>query len=437
MSASVENLGGLERRLTFQLPAEEVEKAYQTRLSQVTRTVKLSGFRAGRVPTHIVEKRFGANILKEITNELMHANFKHWVSTHQVRVVGLSSLSIQTLTRGAPLECTALFEVYPEVELHSLQNCSVERKQVQISDEDIDTVLQTLRKQHAEWKEVEREARNGDRVIIDFSGTIDSKPFSNNSAHNYELELGSKRMLSGFEEGLLGVKKGETRIVNLSFPTEYPNNEVAGKEAEFTVIVHRILEGEAPPLDDTFVKKLGVDSGKEEDLREKIKTSMMQECERAFHQQLRMAVCDKLIEMNSIEVPKVLVENEIDRLQHMMRQQMIAQGYPEKQAKNIPFSRETFKEQAHKRVVLGVLFSEVIKKYHITASETRVRERVEEMAKAYEKPEEVISWYYNNKRNLAEIESAVLEDLAIEKLLEELQVNDKTVSYKDVAEAKQ
>lgn len=432
MRSEIEKLEGLQCRLKITVPTEEVEQAYQKRLKEVAKDADIKGFRPGKVPLHIIEKKFGKNIHQEVAGALMQDSFEQAVQEHNLQIAGSPEVNAQELDRDKPIEYEAVFETYPEIEFKDLEGETIQKSVAEISDDDVDDMIEKLRKQHSEWEDVDRAAENGDRVVIDFEGFIDDKPFEGGQAKEFKLELGSKQMIPGFEEGLIGVKAGETVNLNVTFPEKYPVEDLAGKPAEFKVTVHKVQAGKLPPVDDELAKKVGIEDGLEK-LREEIRKNMESELNHLIHSKLKSDVLDRLLNKNTVLLPKALIESEIQHLQQMTRQQMaIQQGAREIPEVDLP--REPFVEEAHKRVSLGLLLSEAIKKYDVKLDQDKVREKVNEIAASYQKPEEVVSWYYKNKKLLSEIEAALLEDQVVDKLLEDVNLEENKLSYNELME---
>ncbi|AAO90277.1 trigger factor [Coxiella burnetii] len=429
--SSIEKLGGLKQRLTITVPAEEVDKAYKSRLLKVARTAKIPKFRPGKASPAVVEKLYGKAILQEVGSELIQSSLREAVEEHQLRVAGAPDIKMDKILRGEPFKYVVNFEVYPEITLESLAGETIERTQVEITEEDLDKMLEALRKQYAEWKEMDRPAKADDRVIIDFEGTLDGKPFERGSAKDFQLELGSKRMIAGFEEGIEGMKPGESKALDITFPADYPSEDLAGKAAVFNITLQKVMAPELPVLDEQFAERLGIKEGGLEALRQKVRTNMEKEVHHHMENKLKMAVLDKLIERNPIEVPESLIEAEIDHLQQMTRQQVAMQTHKPDEAKKMELPRDPYREQATKRVKLGLLLAEVVKQHKIKADPEQLRARVEEVAASYQDPEKVISWYYTNKQMLSEIESVVLEDQAVAQLMSELEVKDQAIPYEE------
>lgn len=429
-SSSVEQLAGLKRRIDVTVPKEEVDQVYHARIGKVAKDAKMDGFRPGKVPAHVIEKRYGQNILIEVSQELIQSSLIAAVEEHDLKVAGTPEVTPKEIKKGEALQYSADFEIYPEITLADLAEQKLEREVVELADADIEEMVQNLLKQQAEWEEVETPAANGDRVTIDFEGYINGEIFENGSAKDFQLELGSKQMIPGFEEGLEGVNKAETREVVCSFPKEYPREELAGQEATFKVTVHKISAAKLPELTDEFAKKIGVEGGAEA-LKQDVIKNMQQQVDQVVQGRLKTKVMDKLLELNQFEVPKALIDTEIGHLQQLAKQQATERGG---KADDADFPKEQFEEQALRRVKLGLLLGEVIKQHNIKVDADQVRKKVEQIASVYHQPEQVINWYYGNKRMLSEVESVVLEDLAVEKLLQDFQVEEKAISYKEATD---
>ena len=427
MSVKVEKLDGLQRRLTIHLSVTEIDKVYQDHLQKAARAAKIPGFRPGKVPLKMVANRFGKEILQDVGNELMQSSLRDAIIEHKIQIAGSPQIEPFELKVGEPLEVVVHYEAYPEIQLHEIKDAQIERAVAEITENDVNKMLTELSKQNADWKTVDQASKNGDRVIIDFEGTLDGKAFEQGAAEGFQVELGSKRMIPGFEEGIVGMKAGEERDIKVTFPTDYPSPELAGKEAVFKITAHdvlqpELLEGEA------LAKKLGFEA--EAALQADIRKNMERVLNQELASRLKMQVLDKLIEFNPIEIPKTLIESEIDYLQRLTRQQM-SRSQPKDQVNKMELPREPYTEQAKKRVILGLLLAEVIKKKEIKVTPEQIRAKVEEIAATYHKPEDIISWYYNNKSMLAEVESAVLEDQVVAQLLEQLKVEEKQMTYEE------
>ncbi len=423
MQVSVENTGGLERRMTVQVPAERVDQEVGSRLQSMSKSVRLDGFRPGKVPLGVVEKKFGKQVRLEVMNQVIHSTLQEALTQENLRPAGEPKIEPNESQPGEVLEYVATFEVFPELAGAIDDNFTITRPVVKVTDTEIDAMLEKLRKQRATWTEVERDARLDDQVVIDFEGRINGEPFSGNKGERMPLELGSNSMIPGFEEQLVGVSSGAEKTLRITFPEDYPSAEVAGKDAEFNIKVHGVSEMVLPELDDDFARAFGVADRGMGGLREEVTSNMQRELKQLLKGNLKDQVFSGLLEKNQVEVPRSLIENEIVQL----RSQQDYQG----------LDTDALQNMAERRVKLGVLISEVVKQNQIQIDPDGVREAVETIASSYEKPEEVIQWYYGNQEMLAGIQSAVLEDQVVDWLIENggLKVVEKQTSFDELVEA--
>lgn len=412
MQVSVESTGTLERRMTVQVPEERVATEVQNRLARLARTTRVKGFRPGKVPMKVIEQQYGAQVRQEVIGDVMQSTWYEAVTEQKLRPAGYPTLEPKNVAPGAGLEYVAVFEVFPEVKLAPVEEIKVERITAKVADADVERVIENLRKQRTQWTTVERAAATGDRVTIDFTGTIDGQPFKGNEGKNVPVVLGSGSMIPGFEDGLVGAKAGDERTIDVTFPENYGYQEVAGKAAQFTVKVHQVEEPHLPEVDEAFAVSFGVTEGGVEALRAEVRKNMERELEQALKAANKQAVMEKLLEINQVELPKALVESESGVLMEQMRQNL---RLPKGQMGLDP---SVFEPQARRRVSLGLILSELIKSNDIKVSPEAVRAEVEKLAASYERPEEVINWYYADKRRLSEVESLVLEDQVVEWVLE-------------------
>ena len=427
----IEQIEGLKQRLTVIIPAEDIETSYQSRLRKVTQVVKLPKFRLGKAPSEMVEQRFGKIILQEVASELIKITLKKAVEENHLRIAWMPKIELRKVLRGQPLEYVVNYEVYPKIILNTLEGEKVERLRVRVADKDVNNMLEFLRIQYAEWKEVNREAKFGDRVIIDCKWDLDGKAFNGWGNKEFLLELGSNRMIPGFEEGIKGVKPGETKAIDITFLKEYSSDkELIGKTVTCTIKVHKVLEPELPSLDDKFVENIGIKEGGIEALRTKVKKDMEKEVHRYVENRFKITVLDKLVELNPIEVPEALVNAEIEYLQNMTRRQIASQTGKTNEVKNLELPRESYLKQAKKRVVLGLLLVEVIKQHNVQAENSaQIKVQTEEIAAAYPKTGEVASWYSNNRKMPTEVKSVVLKNQVVAVLLNQLEVEEREVPY--------
>lgn len=437
MQVSIETTSGLERRLTVGVPAERVDVEVDSRLAKAARTVRLPGFRPGKVPMKVMHQRFGAGVRQEVLGEVMSQSFQEAVVQEKLRPAGQPSIEPRNLEAGKDVEYVATFEVFPEVELLPMDGFEVNRPVADVAARDVDEIIETFRKQQGELEVVDRAAEDGDTVDIDYAGTRDGEPFEGGSDQGSELELGSGRMIAGFEAGIVGMTAGEQKTLDLSFPEDYHAEELKGADVQFEITLNSVKELIPAPLDEELFAKYGVAEGGEEKFREEVSANMMRELKNAVQAKVKQQVMDALLDVHqSLEVPRALVAQEVDVMRNQMFQQFGGAGAQDLDLESL-LPDEMFSENAEKRVKLGLLMAEVIAKHDVSADAEKVRAAVEEMASTYQDPEEVINYYYANQEQLAAVESRVLEDEAVEKLLADANIVDKACSYQEAMSQEQ
>jgi len=429
MQVSVETTSALERRMTVTVPEEKIDEAVESRLKNLARTVKIEGFRPGKVPFKVVKQRYGGQVRSEVVSEVLQSSFVEAVGQEQLRPAGSPAIDAKPITPGQGLEYTATFEVYPELSLAPLEGVEIKTPSCEVGEADIDHMIETIRKQHQDWEAVERAAADGDQVTIDFTGTIDGEPFQGNQGSDVPIVLGQGRMIAGFEEGLSGAKAGEDKTLSVTFPEDYRATELAGKTAEFAVTVKSVEAPKLPEVDEAFAKRLGVASGKVEDLRAEVRSNMEREVAQSQKSKVKQAVMDKLLEINSLEVPQALVDDEAQRLAKQMADNLAQQGANPGDLKLEP---SAFAEQARRRVSLGLILAEIVNAQNLSVEPARLRQAIEEMAAAYEHPEEVVKWYYSDKNRLSEVESIVLEEQVVDWVLDQAKVVEEPLSFQQL-----
>lgn len=425
MQVSVENTSALERRMTVGVPADRVEAEVTKRLQRTARQAKVPGFRPGKVPMNIIRQRYEADARQDVLGEVIQTSFYEAVVAEKLNPAGQPAIEPKVFEKGKDLEYIATFEVYPEFEVTGLENIEIERLQAEVADSDIDGMLDILRKQNTRYVKVERAAAKDDQVNIDFVGRIDGEVFAGGSANGVPVILGSGNMIPGFEEALEGATAGEERVITPTFPENYQNAELAGKQAEFSVKINAVEEPAMPELDEQFFTLFGMSEGGLEGFRTEVRKNMERELKQALTGKLKAQVMDGLLAQNEIEVPKALIENENWRL----RSQAVQQFGGQMKAEQLP--ADMFAEQAKRRVSLGLLIAQLVKQLDIKVDEDRVRNSVEEMASAYQEPQQVIDWYYKNERQLEDVRALVLEEQVVEAVLARAKVADKQVAYED------
>ena len=429
MQVSVETTQGLERRLTITVPAESVDNAVKSRLQQLAKTQRINGFRPGKVPVSVIKKRYGQAVRQEVAGDVMQQNFYQAIVQEKINPAGMPSFELTKDQDGEDLEFVAKFEVYPEVEVKGVDDIEIEKTFVEIADEDLDNMLETLQKQHGEWKEVKRKARKDDRMVIDFVGTIDGEEFDGGKAEDFTLELGKERMIPGFEKPLVGAKKGEEVIVDVTFPEDYHAEALKGKEAQFTVNVKKVEGLTLPKVDEEFAKLFGIEDGDVEALKAEVRKNMERELGQTLKTQLKEEVIAKLLEKNELDLPAALVEQEVNALREQAKQRFSQQGG----GQNLPdLPADLFKDNAQRRVSIGLLLGEIIKQNDLKADQEKVDSLIETMASAYEDPQEVVDYYKNNQELMQQMQNVALEEQAIEWVVGQAKVTEVNKPFDEV-----
>ena len=427
MSLNIETTQGLERRVTITVPAETVVQAIREELKRVAKNARVDGFRKGKVPPHIIEKRFGASVRQDILGDLLQNHFFQAVIENKINLAGHPSFTVEQFEDGKDLKFSATFEVYPEVELKGLENIKVEKPVVEISEADIDKMVEVLRKQQATWTESQDAAKAEDRVTIDFVGSVDGEEFEGGKASDFVLFMGQGRMIPGFEEGIVGHKAGDKFTIDVTFPAEYHAENLKGKAAKFDITLKKVELMVLPELTDEFVAKFGPNTKSVADLRNEIRKNMQRELKNALTTRVKTQVIDGLVEQNQIDVPSSAVEQEIEVLRQQAAQRF---GGNAQQAAQLP--RELFEAEATRRVQVGLLFSEVIKSNELKADEERAKAMIADIASAYEQPAEVVEYYSKNEELMNNIRNVVLEEQAVDAVLAKAQVTEKVSSFDEI-----
>lgn len=426
MQVSVEKVNNVERRLTIVVPAEQVEEAYARQINQFAKKASIKGFRPGKAPLSYIQSRFGTDARREALNEVIQRTLHQALSDEKLIPISTPQVTPKVISPNQPLEYTASFEVLPEVSAINAALTDIEKLVVNVTDEDVDRVVQQLQNQYTKWTLVEREAKQKDRVVIDYYAIFEGKSDIENKVVNFPLELGSKVMLPGFEEGLIGAKTGEEKKLDLKFPDEFSVPERAGKPVEFIVDVKQIFEAEVPEMNEAFIKQLGVQDGTLLGFKQQIKQSLEQERDRLVGEKLKEQVFKQLLEQNPLEVPNSLIAREAKTIHDEIYQQREHDHHAHSQDEVAAFN-----DIAKRRVSLGILLAEYAKQKNIRADNERVSTRIREIASAYEHPKEVMAWLSSDERRRG-IESQVLEDQVIESLLENIPTTEKTMSFAEL-----
>lgn len=433
MQVSLETTSGLERRLTVGVPAEQVESEVENRLKQAARNVTIKGFRKGKVPLSVVKQRFEAGIRQEVVGDVISRSFYAAVQKENVKPAGQPAIQPKQLTAGKDLEYIATFEVYPSVTLSDLSAYEINRYTAEVTDADVDNMINVLRKHQATWSNVDRAAEDGDQVDINFVGTKDGVEFAGGKADNHKLVLGSKSMIPGFEEGIVGLKAGDQKTISVTFPQDYQAEELRGANAEFSITVNGVAAAQLPELNDEFFQKFGVENGGEAQFRKEVKVNMDRELANALKAKTKLQVMDALVSSHATEIPKALVANEIQVLRNQMLQRFGGQQQNFDVKSLLPDTM--FQDEATRRVTLGLIVGEIVKANKLKPDSKRVRSMIEEIASTYQEPSEVIEYYSNNQELMAGVESAVLEDQVVDYILGQAKVTDVATNYDEIIKA--
>ena len=429
MQVSIEALEGLERRMTVQIPSQQVTEAVGKKLKELSKTVRIDGFRPGKVPMKVVQQKFGGQVHQEVIGDVIESSYQQALIQEKVRPAGPPSIDSVSSEEQQDMSYSATFEVYPEVEELDLKSITVEKAVTEINDADFDAMLDKLREQRKTWKETKAAAKKGSQVMVDFEGRIDGELFEGGAGKDMPVEIGAGQMLSEFESGLEGIKAGEERTVEVNFPEDYHGADVAGKKAEFTLKATKVSKPELPELDEEFAKGFGVEDGDLEKMRSDIRANMEKEKTDRLKSNLKNTVMEGLLEHNSIIAPSALVNDEIPNLRAQAAQRM---GQDPESVDEGSFPDELFRQEAMRRVQLGLLISEVIRKDKIELNQELVEETIEQMAVSYEQPDQVRAYYRQNQQARSSIEGMVLEDQVVDHILGQAQVTEKEVVFEDL-----
>ena len=430
MQASLETVAGLERRLNISVPAQEIESEVSSRLRKLAQTVKMHGFRPGKVPFRVVQQQYGTQVRNEVLGDRLQKCFGDAVRDNNLRVAGFPHFETKATAEGAAdLEYSATFEVYPEVAIGALTDVPITRPELKVGDAEVDKTVEILRKQRVTFEPVSRPAAKDDLVTIDFSGQIDDKPFAGGDARDMQVVIGSGRLLAEFEQAVVGMSPDESRSFDITYPADYHGKEVAGKSARFSVTLKKVAAPNLPALDAEFAKSLGVEDGDIEKMRAEVRLNVEREVQARVKSRLKEQVFQTLLERSTLDIPQALVAMEMRTLAQAAQRDLEARGV---KVKDVPIPADILKAQAERRVRLGVIIAEVVRANSLQAKPEQVLASVETHAKSFEQPQEVVKWYYSSPERLQEFESAVLEQNVVDWVTSVARTEIKPVEFEEL-----
>lgn len=433
MAVTVETVSALERRINLSIPTDLIEKEVASRLQRMSRTVRMQGFRPGKVPVKIVASTYGPQVRSEVIGDAIQKNFSDTILAQKLKVAGYPRIEPKGQVDGAAandaaFEFVATFEVYPEVVIGDLSGLSIEKPATAVTEADVDRTLETLRKQRVTYVAADRAGQAGDRVTVDFAGRIDGVAFDGGTADGFAFELGGGQMLPEFDAAANGLVAGATTTFDLTFPANYQGKDVAGKTAQFSITVSKVEAAVLPVLDAEFAKSLGVADGDVEKMRTDIRGNLSREVSKRLQARAKNGVMQALYEAVKLDAPKALVALDVERLIEQARADLAQRGVKQ----DVPLPPDMFQEQAKRRVSLGLILNELVKSNGLEVKPDQVRAVIDEFAQSYEDPNEVVRWYYGDKQRLADVEALALEDNVVNFVMSKAVVTDKSVSFDDL-----
>jgi len=432
MQANLETLGALERKLSVALPAADIDSEVANRLQRLSRTVKMHGFRPGKVPLKVVVQHYGPQVRQEVLGDVMQKSFGEAVRQQNLKVAGYPRFELKPPAEGAgEFQYSATFEVYPEVVVGDISNTAIERPLLELGEAEVDKTVEIMRKQRARYEQMERAAVNGDRVTIDFRGTIAGEEFQGSSAKDQPVLLGGGRLLPDFEANLVGMKAGDSKSFDVHFPDDYHGREVAGKTARFEVSTKQVAGPVLPEVDASFAKSLGVEDGDIARMRAEVRANLEREIKAKLKARLKEQVIQALLDATRVEAPRSLVQMETQRMMTGARQELAARGI-QAATENTPMPTDLFEKQAERRVSTGLILGELMKTHSLYPRPEQVRALVEEQAQSYERPQEVVKWFYAEPERLRDIEAVVAEENVVAWALGVAKVADKPIEFDEL-----
>ncbi len=425
MQVSVETIGNIERKLSIVVPAERVDSEVDQRLKTMRGRVKLDGFRPGKVPMSVVSQQYGDSVYQEVVGEIFQSSFYEAAEQEKLRVAGMPKIEATTLEPGKDLKFTATFDTYPEFKIADVSKMEIVKPAVKVSASDVDEMIETLRKQQQDWKEVKRAAKKGDLLVVDFKGTVDGEEFEGGASEDFSVELGSGRMLKDFEDALSGMKAGDDKDADVTFPDDYPAEDLKGKKATFSLKVKTVSAPSLPAVDKEFIVKFGVENGTKKSFKDEIKANMERELEQRVKSRVKQSVMEGLHDIHEIDLPKALVSDEVKQVRNEMAQN--SQG-----ADLSTLPDDMFIDQAARRVKLGLIVGEIITKNKLEKDQARVDEMLESLAASYEDPQSLIEYYRSNPEAMQTIEAAVMEEMIVEWVIKKAKIKEEKMKFTDL-----
>ncbi len=432
MQVSVEKTSELSRKMTVSLPEEMIQEKMDVRFKSLAREIKVDGFRPGKVPVRVVKKMHGERVRGEVMGDLIQSTYVEALQKEQINPAGYPHIDSANKAEG--FEYTAEFEVYPEISLEGVSGIQLKKPVATIEQADKDAMVAKLRAQKKEWTEVERSSEKGDRVTVSFSGVCEGENFTEGKVEDYAVEIGAGKMIPGFEDEMMGLTAGTNKSFEVTFPEEYGNEKLAGKSATFDIEVSKVEHASLPEIDDDFIKAYGVEDGSLSSFNEDIQANMERELALALKGKLKNAVMDALYETLQISVPNVLIDEEIKNVMKPYEANAKKQGL---KVEDLDLPKEMFEAQAKRRVALGLILGEIIRENDIKVDDAKVKSTIEGMASSYEKPEDVLEWYYADESRLNEVKQMVLEDQTVDWVVAQAKVSEETINFNDAMEKQQ
>jgi len=437
MQASVEKTSAIGRKMNVVVPADKIESAVQAKLKQLAKRVKIQGFRQGKVPMRIVEQQYRGSATNEVLGDLIQSSLQEAFVEQEITPAVQPDITPTPMEKGEDFTYVASFDVYPVFEKLDLEGVKIQKPESDVQDSDVEKVIENMRKQQITWKDVKRKSKKTDRLMMNFVGTVDGEEFDGGKAEDFPLVLGEGQMLPDFEKGVTGMKAGESKDIDVTFPEDY-NEELGGKKAVFAIEVKTVSESVLPEIDEEFIKSFGIESGEKEALLAEVRTNLESNLQTQLSTTLRQRTFDALLEQNEAEMPLKMVQEEASRMNQEQKNQLVQQGIDPKMLESFPEPDfETMKPQAEKRVALGLLMMEIIRENDLKPDEERVNKRIETMASSYEDPQEFINYYQNNQQALAQVQSIVLEEQVVDLLIEKADVEIEKVEAADLLNMQQ